>query len=178
MLCQFCKRGFRSRRDYHNHVVAKHRNEIRNADEITALPAATVSKTPSAEENVNSVLTSKMLKTDGVLNEPVETRRQVGDNKRKWSERRAESESEYQTDGEVETYITRTETVDLTDEHLAELLNEESQPGENDEFGEEEEEEEEEEEDGESEDSGDSDEDGEDIETINFVASERGYNSL
>lgn len=33
MLCQFCGRGFRSRRDYQNHVIANHRNQIMKSDQ-------------------------------------------------------------------------------------------------------------------------------------------------
>jgi len=32
MLCQFCGRGFRSRRDYQNHVIANHRDQLMKAD--------------------------------------------------------------------------------------------------------------------------------------------------
>ena len=35
MLCQFCGRGFRSRRDYQNHVIANHREQIMNVDQLT-----------------------------------------------------------------------------------------------------------------------------------------------
>lgn len=32
MLCQFCGRGFRSRRDYQNHVIANHRDQLMKTD--------------------------------------------------------------------------------------------------------------------------------------------------
>ena len=34
MLCQFCGRGFRSRRDYQNHVIANHRDQLMKSEII------------------------------------------------------------------------------------------------------------------------------------------------
>jgi hypothetical protein len=34
MLCQFCGRGFRSRRDYQNHVIANHRDQLMKSEVI------------------------------------------------------------------------------------------------------------------------------------------------
>ena len=34
MLCQFCGRGFRSRRDYQNHVIANHRDQLMKSDNL------------------------------------------------------------------------------------------------------------------------------------------------
>jgi uncharacterized C2H2 Zn-finger protein len=36
MLCQFCGRGFRSRRDYQNHVIANHREALMKTDTVNA----------------------------------------------------------------------------------------------------------------------------------------------
>lgn len=37
MLCQFCGRGFRSRRDYQNHVIANHRDQLMKSDSINQM---------------------------------------------------------------------------------------------------------------------------------------------
>jgi uncharacterized Zn-finger protein len=41
MLCQFCGRGFRSRRDYQNHVIANHRDLLMKTSEANAQTATT-----------------------------------------------------------------------------------------------------------------------------------------
>lgn len=38
MLCQFCGRGFRSRRDYQNHVIANHRDQLIKSDSKNSDP--------------------------------------------------------------------------------------------------------------------------------------------
>lgn len=39
MLCQFCGRGFRSRRDYQNHVIANHRDQLIKSDSQVCEPS-------------------------------------------------------------------------------------------------------------------------------------------
>jgi uncharacterized C2H2 Zn-finger protein len=53
MLCQFCGRGFRSRRDYQNHVIANHRAALMKTDATSSTNASSVSEN-SCNENASA----------------------------------------------------------------------------------------------------------------------------
>jgi hypothetical protein len=57
MLCQFCGRGFRSRRDYQNHVIANHRDQLMKSEII---------KNSNNGNNLNerSILSEELQKTE------------------------------------------------------------------------------------------------------------------
>ena len=73
MLCQFCGRGFRSRRDYQNHVIANHRDLIMKSeeeDEETTNDNQSFNNDESSinEEKLNKIVNSKKTKRKSIAN--------------------------------------------------------------------------------------------------------------
>lgn len=165
MLCQFCNRGFRSRRDYQNHVLANHRDVIlsqnggsqqqkdddnnnNNEEEFSnqlldssQTPPPSTSKSSSSKSSRRAAQkhssTDHLSSSSGsnqsikiVSHEVANTSKklvvkivdnsattQMTSNSTSNGVKRKRTETEAS-----ETYITRTETIDLSDEHLAHLL--------------------------------------------------------
>lgn len=161
MLCQFCNRGFRSRRDYQNHVLANHRDVIlsqnggsqqqkddnNNEEELnnqlldsSQTPPPSTAKSSSSKssrraaqkhsstDHLSSSGSNQSIKI--VSHEVANTTNkklvvkivdnsatQMTSNSTSNGVKRKRTETEAS-----ETYITRTETIDLSDEHLAHLL--------------------------------------------------------
>ena len=93
MLRQFCGRGFRSRRDYQNHVIANHRDLLMKAD-------TTASSNHHISDNTNTVI--KKLNLKAKINK-------IHDRKSKQNESQAQAMNR-QIEMEPETYFTRTDT--------------------------------------------------------------------
>ena len=92
MLCQFCGRGFRSRRDYQNHVIANHRDQLMKADSTNSQLVWTKAN-PLNESSVN--------KKDKINQR----------NKRKIKASESKKQlSSHQFETEADTYFTRTDT--------------------------------------------------------------------
>lgn len=164
MLCQFCNRGFRSRRDYQNHVLANHRDVIlsqnggsqqqkddnnnNNEEELnnqlldssqtpppsTAKSSSSKSSRRAAQKHSSTdhlssssgsnqsikIVSHEMANTTNkklVVKIVDNSATQMTSNSTSNGVKRKRTETEAS-----ETYITRTETIDLSDEHLAHLL--------------------------------------------------------
>ena len=103
MLCQFCGRGFRSRRDYQNHVIAKHRDLLMKTD-----TASTSNQHILTENNAEG----KKLKTK--MNK-------MNDRKVKRNESHTQTVID-QVEMEPETYFTRTDTIVHFSENMCKII--------------------------------------------------------
>ena len=106
MLCQFCGRGFRSRRDYQNHVIANHRDQLMKTDmsncqnDLAAAGAKKDADLMPSRRGFNTPLTRRALKfTAQDTGEQIKTTTVLLSN-----------ESDAMVDLESDTYFTRTGT--------------------------------------------------------------------
>ena len=127
MLCQFCGRGFRSRRDYQNHVIANHRDQLMKADagsnhiwpktnstSSTGAPTASMSINTTTESTKKANLKSKVSKQPNnrkLSNE----QSQFGNNSQPVQEI-AKNMSILEI--EPDTYFTRTDTIQFSRDAL------------------------------------------------------------
>ncbi len=103
MLCQFCGRGFRSRRDYQNHVIAKHRELLMKTDTTSASNQHILT-----ENNAEG----KKFKTK--INK-------INDRKVKQNESHTQTVID-QMELEPETYFTRTDTIVHISENMCKII--------------------------------------------------------
>ena len=74
MLCQFCGRGFRSRRDYQNHVIANHRDQlmkseiIKNSNSNNSILNETFNNV-SAKSSSSSILGEELQKPNNIVSD-------------------------------------------------------------------------------------------------------------
>ena len=125
MLCQFCGRGFRSRRDYQNHVIANHRDQLMKAEAAlngTPMPSSTVSN-PTKKGSNPSGASKRQIKqakrrinskneSDELQKRPVETRIVLTDDHEQIGADNNRNLSIIEMI-EPDTYFTRTGTVQL-----------------------------------------------------------------
>ena len=164
MLCQFCNRGFRSRRDYQNHVLANHRDVIlsqnggsqqqkdddnnNNEEELnnqlldSQTPPLTTAKSSSSKSSRRAAQkqsSTDHLSSSSVSNQSIKivSHEVANTTNKKLVVKIVDNSATQMTSNSTtsngvkrkrteteasETYITRTETIDLSDEHLAHLL--------------------------------------------------------
>lgn len=125
MLCQFCGRGFRSRRDYQNHVIANHRDQILKPDQQQLS-----NKTPNSDESglkkskkassslqkLSKKIVPVIVDADSESIEKTTVSRKTKKTSHPKKRRRTDSLES------AETYFTRTETVHLTEPNLSDVL--------------------------------------------------------
>ena len=73
MLCQFCGRGFRSRRDYQNHVIANHRDQLMKSEIIK-------NSNNGNSLNDRSILSEELQKTENKIYSTAKNRNMANSN--------------------------------------------------------------------------------------------------
>jgi len=63
MLCQFCGRGFRSRRDYQNHVIANHRDHLMKVDADGSVIDDSTNQNPAVQQRFSKKNSRRPRKT-------------------------------------------------------------------------------------------------------------------
>lgn len=94
MLCQFCGRGFRSRRDYQNHVIANHRDLLMKSNNLSQLASNQLANLSETKKSTKRVSKGQSKKSNT---------------------------STYQLQNEPTDQFAKTTTVVLTDDHLEEI---------------------------------------------------------